>query len=87
MTFVRLVVGAIVHGAEALVAIERTGFEASMDSSVTNFTQGIAFGSTVAEATARAQTMLVSTESCHVARTTRFSSGLGLLKCVMICSF
>ena len=31
MTFVRLVVGAIVLGAEALVAIERTGFEASMD--------------------------------------------------------
>src|SRR4030095_2113785 len=57
------------------------------DPTLTNFTQGIAFGSTVAAATAAAQTMLVSAESCHVARTTRASSGLGLLKCPMICSF
>src|SRR5919197_3062701 len=37
------------------------------------------------EAIARAQTVLVSNESCQVARAVPLSSGLGLRKWVMIC--
>lgn len=51
--------------------------------------QGIAPGATNAEsdeeAIATAQTVLLSLESCHVARGVPPSAGLGLRKCVRIC--
>src|SRR3977135_3789816 len=48
--------------------------------------QGIAFGSGETETSVRPQTLLVSSESCQVARGgVSFSNGLGLRKWVMIC--